>query len=316
MSRTPARRRAVFGVMTAVMIATLFSSVTPAAADPIPWGSSLSTAPPPAPGDCGDPIYEPDGSSPWTCSFDDEFDGTALDARKWMPITTASSGTTGGGACFTDSPNNISVADGMLNLTVRREAAAVRCKTPNGAFNTLATSGQVATYTKFAQAYGRFSIRAKFPSATIAGLQSALWLWPANALKYGAWPTSGEIDIAEEYSVFADRAVPYLHYLYDPKTVNLTTNTNIATNNYCTLSIGDFHEYTVVWTPTTITVLYDGQPCITDKFVAAVPNLPGAPFDQPFFIALTQSLGIGYNGVNAYTPLPATTQVDWVRAWK
>jgi beta-glucanase (GH16 family) len=302
-------------LVTGSVIALLAATATPASAAPAWSPPDLpNTAPVPAAGDCGDPVYNSAGV-PWTCSFDDEFDGTALDTRKWLPMTTAKTGTTGGGACFTDSPNNISVSGGYLNLTVRTEAAPFRCKTPTSSVATWWTAGEVATYTKFAQTYGRFSVRAKFPAATVAGLQSALWLWPNNAVKYGAWPQTGEIDIAEEYSVLADRAVPYVHYLYDPKTVNTSTNTNIATNNYCTLSIGDFHDYTVEWSPTTITIYYDGQACITDNY-QAYGLLGGQPFDQPFFVTLTQSLGIGKNVLNLRTPLPATTQVDWVRVWK
>jgi hypothetical protein len=42
-----------------------------------------------------------------------------------------------------------------------------------------------------------------------------------------------------------------------------------------------------------------------------------APFDQPFFILLTQALGVGTNQFDpATTPLPATTSVDYVRVWK
>jgi len=36
------------------------------------------------------------------------------------------------------------------------------------------------------------------------------------------------------------------------------------------------------------------------------PSTGSEPFNEPFFIALTQS---------SSTPLPATTEVDWVRAW-
>jgi hypothetical protein len=42
-----------------------------------------------------------------------------------------------------------------------------------------------------------------------------------------------------------------------------------------------------------------------------------APFDQPFFIALTQALGVGTNALDpSSTPLPATTSIDYVRVWK
>jgi beta-glucanase (GH16 family) len=305
------RNAAVLAVSLLALITSAVVSSAEAAVAPLP-----STALAPAPGDCGDAVAKADGTA-WKCTFDDEFNAASLDARKWIPITTAAAGTNGGGACFVDSPNNIAEADGVLTLTVRKEAAPVKCKTPNSSFNTQYTSGQVATYTKFSQTYGRFSVRAKFPATTVAGLQSALWLWPNNPLKYGAWPTSGEIDIAEEYSILSDRVVPYVHYLYDPKTVSLATSTNVATNNYCMIAkVGEFHDYTVEWTPTTITVLYDGHACITDNYRAAKPTTSGAPFDQPFFVALTQSLGVGVNKINAATPLPASTQIDYVRVWK
>ena len=41
-----------------------------------------------------------------------------------------------------------------------------------------------------------------------------------------------------------------------------------------------------------------------------------APFDQPFIMSLTQALGIDSNAFDPNTtPLPATTQIDWVRVW-
>jgi hypothetical protein len=55
---------------------------------------------------------------------------------------------------------------------------------------------------------------------------------------------------------------------------------------------------------------------VTDDYAASNVAAP-APFDQPFFIALTQALGVGTNSFNpATTPLPATTSIDYVRVWK
>ena len=283
---------------------------TPTSSTPTPSPTSSGPAAP-----CGDPVAKAGGGD-WTCTFDDEFNGTALDTSKFIPINSSASGANGGGACFVDSPNNISEGNGVLTLTVRKEAAPFVCATPGGGFSTQYTSGEVATYTKFSQTYGRFAVRASFPASTVAGLQSALWLWPNNPLTYGAWPASGEIDIAEEYSLYADRAIPYIHYLYDPYTVSTLTNTNLATNNFCMITdVHAMHEYVVEWTPTTMTIIYDGQTCLVDNYSAY--NLTGSkPFDQPFFVALTQSLGAGGNAITASTPLPASTQIDYVRVWK
>jgi beta-glucanase (GH16 family) len=309
-------------VPTSSMPAPTSSTPAPTSFTPAPSTTTAKPSPTPtstAPGapDCaGEYPVKVDGT-PWVCTFDDEFSGSTLDPTKWSPIVSSASGANGGGACFVNTPNNISQADGYLTLTVRQEAAAFVCKTPSGGFTTTYSSGEVATYTKFSQTYGRFEVRASFPAATVAGLQSALWLWPDNPLKYGAWPTSGEIDIAEEYSLLADRAVPYVHYLYNPYTVSTLTHTNVVTNNYCMISdVHAFHDYVVEWTPTTMTILYDGNTCLIDNYSAYAPLTGSQPFDQPFFVALTQSLGSSTNAVTAATPLPASTQVDYVRVWK
>jgi beta-glucanase (GH16 family) len=292
------------------------TTTTPAPTTTTPAPTTTTPAPPSGP-NCGGVNPVKANGTPWTCTFDDEFSGTTLDSTKWIPINSAASGNNGGGACFVSTPNNISQANGVLTLTARQEAAPFLCPTPSGGFTTSYTTGEVATYTKFSQTYGRFDVRASFPAATVAGLQSALWLWPDNALKYGAWPTSGEIDIAEEYSIYADRAIPTIHYLYDPYSVNTVTNTNVSTNYYCMINdVHAFHDYTVEWTPTTMTILYDGNTCLIDNYKAYAPLTGSAPFDSPFFVALTQSLGVQTNAVTASTPLPASTQIDYVRVWK
>ena len=172
---------------------------------------------------------------------------------------TASSGFHSGTECFVNSPNNVSVGGGVLSLTVRKEAAPFTCASPVGSYATQYTSGSVLTYGLFSQAYGRFEVRAKLPSAAVKGLQESFWLWPDNSNKYGYyWPQSGEIDIAEMYSQYADRAIPYIHY------VPAVTDPNVTNTNCLISDISAFHTYVAEWTPTTITIKYDGQTCVID----------------------------------------------------
>jgi beta-glucanase (GH16 family) len=285
-------------------------AVTAAAAAVVaPTTVSATTTTPPAPSCGGVTLYKSSGAA-WQCTWDDEFDGTTLDGTKWAVQTTAASGFLNGPVgCFVNTPNNVSVANGVLSLTARKEAAPFTCKTPSSSFTTQYTVGEVMSYGKFSQTYGRFEVRASFPATTVAGLQSALWLFPQNFIKYGLWPRSGEIDIAEEYSRFADRAIPFVHYLpavYDPN----------MTNNYCLISnVNAFHTYAVEWTPSTITISFDGNRCLTDSWTPYGLTAP-APFNMPFVVALTQALGVGGNAFNpATTPLPAMTQVDYLRVW-
>lgn len=262
---------------------------------------------------CGGTTLAKAGGGTWQCTFDDEFDGTALDGTKWIAQQTANSGYANGPtACYVDSPNNISVSSGTLRLTARKEAAPFACQYPGGSFTTQYTSGMVSTWGRFAQAYGRFEIRAKVPGTAVKGLQESLWLWPANPTKYGAsWPASGEIDVAEMYSLYNDRAIPYIHY--NAKSIDPN-----VTNTSCMISdLTAFHSYAVEWTPLSIKVIYDGTTCLTDYWDPASPLVKPQPFDQPFIVALTQALGIYPNTFDpATTPLPATTTVDYVRVWK
>jgi len=274
-------------------------------------------------GPCGGQAPAKPGGGTWTCSFDDEFDGTAVDTAKWTVQQTANSGFNQAGACYVDDPANVSESGGLLHLTVRR-VTPFTCPSPLGDFTTGYTGGEVTTWNTFSQTYGRFEVRAQLPATTAKGLQETFWLWPVNDLKYGAWPSSGEIDFAEFYSQYAGWVIPYIHYYYNPWTVSWATNTNVVTalpapynqpGMNCRIDQGGFNTYTVTWLPNQITIQVNGQDCIVDNYHAS--NLSGAaPFDQPYFLALTQALGMTTNAPDASTPLPATTDVDYVRVWK
>jgi beta-glucanase (GH16 family) len=283
------------------------ASAPAAQAQPATAGSDSAQAP--APDACGARIAKSTGGY-WACSFSDEFNGSSLDRGKWIPQQTATSGYLNGPtACFVDSPSNVSVSGGSLRLTARREPAPVGC---GPTWTTQYTSGMVTTAGgRFSQTYGRFEIRAKVPAAQVKGLQTALWLWPVDAGKYGTYPASGEIDIAEMYSQHPDRAIPYLHYKAAAPDPNVT-------NTACMISDPSaFHTYTLEWTASSMKITYDGRTCLVDHWNPASPLTGSQPFDQPFFLALTQALGVGTNAFDpATTPLPATTSVDYVRVWK
>ncbi|HJQ41889.1 MAG TPA: glycoside hydrolase family 16 protein, partial [Jatrophihabitantaceae bacterium] len=265
----------------------------------------------------GTTVLKPDGSA-WTCTFDDEFDGTALDSAKWSAQLTSSSGFTSGPAwspvCYFNSPDTIAEQDGYLRLSVIRESAPFYCGTHQTYFSTQYAGGSVSTYSGFTQTYGRFEVRAQLPQTTARGLQETFWLYP-RYLTYGAWPASGEIDFAELYSQYANLDIPYVHYRYDTTTTAAATNTNTVTAYNCTIDYTAFNTYAVDWQPGRITISVNDNPCLVDNYAASGLTSP-APFDQPFMVVLTQALGMGTNAFDpATTPLPATTLVDYVRVW-
>ncbi|GAA4818530.1 family 16 glycosylhydrolase [Nocardioides caeni] len=278
----------------------------------LPGGpTGAGAAPPPRPGaGCGGgvaAVQSTDGT--WTCRFFDEFSGKSVDTAKWMVQRTWATGWHSGAECYVDDRDNVRVSGGTLQLTARKEAAPFTCSMPDGSdYQTQVTSGMVTTYNRLHQTYGRWEIRAKFPDVTTPGVHSALWMFPRYSA-YGAWPASGEIDIAEFYSSVPDRAIPYVHYASDGTDPNMTSWS-------CFIDRTQFHTYRLDWTRTTITISIDGKVCLRNSWSPAAPLTKPAPFDQPFFLALTQALGIGQNAYSAQgTALPATTQVDWVRVW-
>ena len=283
------------------------SVVTPPVVEPpVVEPPSTVVAPPSSP--CGTLTTRKADGSEWTCTFSDEFSGDSLDTSKWRVQQTAHDGVHTGPECWVDSPNNIAVANGTLRLTTREEAEPFTCKSPYGDYTSKYTGASVNTWGNFSQTYGRFEIRAKFPDVKVAGTHGALWLYPESTAEYGyANSASGEIDIAEVYSVYPDRAIPYLHY-------NSAQGDNTVTAWSCLLDPSKFHTYTAEWTPRSIKISYDGQVCQEHL----LNPLTSAPFDRPFVAVLTQTLG-ATGTTNEYipgtTPLPATMDVDYVRIW-
>lgn len=271
-------------------------------------GPPPTTALPASP--CGAPVARPGGGT-WECTFADDFDGTELDRTKWVPQETEGSGYTSRNECFLDRPENVHVAGGVLRLVARREPRPFVCPGLLGEpYLTSHSSGMVSTYGLFSQAFGRFEFRARFPDTSVPGLHSALWLWPDDPMHYGPWPMSGEIDVAEVFSQYADRAIPYIHYF------TLLPERG-ATNNFCMVDrIGDFHTYVLEWTEQEMFITYDGVPCLAHRWRPLAPAGGSAPFDQPFMVILTQALGQGTNAFSGRTPLPAVTEVDHVRVWR
>jgi beta-glucanase (GH16 family) len=304
----------LLGQCTITPTPTPSSTTTPASSGYLPVDQPA--------GNCGGEQYtRPDGSA-YVCSFDDEFNGTSVDGTSWTPQLTSGSNFTTGKApykvCYVNNPNTISESGGYLRLSVIKTAAKFTCNGSNilKNFSTQYQGGELMTYRLFSQAYGRFEVNAKLPQSTVKGLQETFWLWPDNPTLHGTYPGSGEIDFAEFYSQYANQVIPYLHYNYNKLTVNTTTNTNIVTNDYtCIIDPTAFNTYAVDWQPGRITLTYNGNVCLVDNYKAS-NGAPPVPFDQPFFLTLTQALGVGTNAPTTATPIPATTLVDYVRVWK
>ena len=256
---------------------------------------------------CG-PQPPKDRRTLWACTFHDDFDGTALDRGRWTTVTSyASANSVGAGACYLDDPSVVSVADGALHLSVLALAAPMLCPSGSPVIFSSNAAGMVSTSGMFSQQYGRFEARYRSAAVSGPGLQEAFWLWPDH--RYGSdrpWPASGEIDVAETYSVRPDLAIPFLHYTANDNGGPIP-GTNTAWD--CTAWRGAWHTYTLEWSPSRLQVWVDGRSCL-------VNTSDDPAFDKRYIVNLTAALGITNNTYAGGFPLPATMDVDYVRVWQ
>lgn len=270
------------------------SAADPTSADPAPAAD-------PSP-DCGPTVLKADGT-PWTCTFDDEFDGTSLDRSKWLPQQYFITGSLlNGFTCAEDDPDLVNVSDGALHLSINKPKPS----SPWAGYCRY-TDGMVSTNGIFSQQYGRFEARVRPDAYSARGLHEAFWMWPSDpAATSATWPESGEIDVAETYSGLPNMAIPYLHY---------TANDNggwvpgVNTQFNCAASRGQYNTFTLEWSPTKLTFIINGKTCLVNT--SADPA-----FQKPYMLALTQSIGVGNNAPSLDTPMPSTMDVDYVRVWK
>jgi beta-glucanase (GH16 family) len=233
---------------------------------------------------CGLQPLKADGT-PWRCTFDDEFDGDALDRSVWLPQTAMVNGTSSAYACYVDSPQTVNVAGGSLNLSVVKLPSPAPCQI---AAPSPYLAGMVTTYHLFSQQYGRVEARIRNTAATDPGLHEAFWLWPDDRYPapFSLFPSTGEIDVSETYSAYPTISVPYLHY-----SANLLgmpePGVNTAWN--CAAARGTWNTYTLEWSARRIEIWVNGTPCLV--------NTSGdAAFQRPYIIALTAALGGTGNG--------------------
>jgi beta-glucanase (GH16 family) len=238
----------------------------------------------------------------WSCTFADDFAGTTLDRTKWVPNTAFVTWSGDTHACYRDDPANVNVANGALNLNLVKLDAPAACAV--AVAPTQYMSGSVSTYHLFSQQYGRYEARIRTTATTAPGLHEAFWLWPDDRYSTINWPDSGEIDVAESFSAYSSTAGSYLHYTSDTSSLLLSSN---ASN--CTASRGVWNTFTLVWGPSRIETFVNGRSCLV--------NTSGDPaFQKRYIVNLTQAIGgASWNLLGDTTPVPASTQVDYVRVW-
>lgn len=257
-----------------------------------------------------------------TLVWQDEFIGTQLDTGKWNYeqgyYLNDDPGTWGWGNAelqhYTNSPQNIFVQDGKLNIRALNDPKSFP-QDPNR--TAPYSSGKINTKDHFSLKYGRVDFRAKLPTGN--GIWPALWMLPQDQT-YGTWAASGEIDVMEARGRLPGMTSGAIHFGGQwPANTHLSGEYHFPSGQ--TIA-NDYHVYSVVWEEDNIKWYVDGKfffKATRDQwYSAAAPNNPNAPFDQAFYLIMNLAIGGNFDGGIAPSPgdIPATMQVDYVRVYK
>ena len=255
-------------------------------------------------------------------TFHDEFNSATLDPTKWTAVAQ-------GGA---QTINNEQQAYVPSNVVMVPGVGARLQATRTPFWKQAYTSGEIITRGHFAQTYGYFEIKAKFPNGN--GLWPAFWMLPNS----GAWPP--EIAVAEYiYNPWGKSGESNPSYFirnlfwplgttsWQPKDgaahssnslVYLTEHKPENTAN--TQVFGDWgsgwHTYGVAWYPRIMAFYVDGK---QDFCWVEGPDTRGSVPNRPMF--MIANLGIGATGgwtgtVDDTTPFPADMDIAYVRAYQ
>jgi beta-glucanase (GH16 family) len=207
-------------------------------------------------------------------------------------------------------PDNVSVGNGLLTITARRETKA----NPNykAGSSDWKTNRQSAAYTsssmttsgKQSWQYGRFELCAKIPISN--GMWPAWWTLGLS----GQWPSNGEIDIMEFYKgkILANVGCGTAT-AYQPKWDSVSKAVDAAW-------AAKFHVWRMDWNSTQID-LYVDDTLMNDAKLADMLNADGkSPFMQKAYMILNLAIGGQNGGDPSGTTFPQLYQVDYVRVFQ
>ena len=237
-------------------------------------------------------------------SFQDEFDGTSLDTSKWGYQYGCFDPAQHSQAQYTDSPDNVSVHDGHLNLTARYSPMKTKwdgsqvprtCKNGDTTYDAPFTSGMITTKTKdgkvlYAAPGTGFYAEARVKLPTARSSWSAFW---GTGTK-GGWPANGEIDIFESKGYDPSFLMSNIH---TPRAGNpkKTQQHQGAMHGDTATSQSEWHTYGLLKTADAIEFYFDGQ--MTHRVKMSDIKGESNPFADPdndLVLKLNQMVGGSY----------------------
>lgn len=236
-------------------------------------------------------------------TFHDEFDGTKLDTTKWGYQYGCFDPAQRSQAQYTDSPDNVSVRDGYLNLTARYSPTKTKwdgtqiprtCKHGSVTYDAPFTSGMITTKTKdgkvlyAAPGTGFYAeARIKLPSARPSW--SAFW---GTGTK-GAYPANGEIDVFESKGYDPTHLMSNVHTPRIGEPTKTTQHQGMMKGDTAS-SQSEFHTYGVRKSADAIEFYFDGTLTHTVKMSDIKGDNPFLDKDNNLVLMLNQMVGGSY----------------------
>jgi autotransporter-associated beta strand protein len=232
-------------------------------------------------------------SGDWRLTFADEFAGSRIDNRKW--ITQYPWGPTHNHEAYSRA-QNVSVGDGLLTLTARREWWEGKPFTTG-----TITSGM--NLHRFS--YGYIESRIKMPSRRGS--------WPAFWMLDDGWPP--EIDIMENplHTNQSTLDTYYTNYHYLDRNDNNVRKSNGSYYDTNVNLSSSFNNYGLEWSPTVLRFYFNGT------VVKSTTNIYALEDFTSMYLLLNYAVG-GWPGTPSTTQWPMgatdTTQAEYVRIWQ
>lgn len=236
----------------------------------------------------------------------EEFDGTELNMDNWTIEVNGNGGGNQELQYYTDRPENLRVADGLLTIEARKEEYLGKQY----------TSGRIITKNKQDFTYGKVEVRLKVPSGV--GTWPAFWM-----LGYGSWPVAGEIDIMEHVGYDPNK----FHCALHTKNKNGMNGQNFhASQSFDQPVANDFHTITMEWVENEflgfdrIHMYVDGVKTTTFAETTQLQLSGDWPFNEPFFFILNLAIGGSWGGLRGVDDSmfenPVLYQVDYIRVYQ
>ncbi|CAO5250585.1 exported hypothetical protein [Frankia sp. AgKG'84/4] len=212
----------------------------------------------------------------------DDFDGSAIDTKKWFVYNSPNSG-------FARVPEAVSVGGGYLRITGGVNSAG---KDVSGGVSSLVH-----------QAYGRWEARLRVEKG--AGYSAVALLWPQSE----KWPNDGEIDLVEVKEGDRQSATAAVH--------NGPKNDIIETPTPMVADFTAWHTVAVEWLPDRLTYFLDGRAVLTVKSGYTKNGASTIPNTSDMHLALQLDTGC-HDHIpcrTSSTPAKVSMYVDWIRTY-